>query len=155
MHVYLAGAMEHAPDLGAAWRNEISQFLTSELGHRVFNPCVEQTHVLTPEERRFFRTWKGTDLNRFRATVRKVIEKDLNTLLHEIDYIICLWDEFVANGGGTQGEITMAYFNRIPVYMVSTIPMASVSSWILGCTTELFTNFEELKEFLREEFSRQ
>jgi hypothetical protein len=155
MYVYLAGAMEHAPDLGAAWRNEISEFLTSELGHRVFNPCVEQTHVLTSEERRFFRTWKATDLNRFKATVRKVIEKDLNTLLHEIDYIICLWDEFVANGGGTQGEITLAYFHRIPVYMVSTIPTASISSWILGCTTELFTSFEELKELLRKEFLGQ
>lgn len=155
MYVYLAGAMEHAPDLGAAWRNEISQFLTSELGHGVFNPCVEQTHVLTPEERRLFRTWKDTDLNRFRATVRKIIHKDLDTLLNQVDYIICLWDEFVANGGGTQGEITMAYFHSVPIYMVSAIPVTEISSWILGCTTELFTNFEDLREFLRKEFSRQ
>jgi len=154
MYAYLAGAMEHAPDLGAAWRKEISEFLISELGHRVFNPCVEQINVLTPDERRFFRTWKANNLNRFRATVRKVIQKDLNTLLHEVDYIICLWDEFVTNGGGTQGEITMAYFHNIPIYMVSAIPAASISSWILGCTTELFNDFEGLKKFLRKEFSK-
>lgn len=154
MYVYLAGAMEHAPDLGAAWRKEISEFLTSELGHRVFNPCVEQNHVLTPEEINHFRSWKASNLGRFRATVRKVIEKDLNTLLHEVDYIICLWDEFVANGGGTQGEITMAYFHDIPIYMVSTIPAPGISSWILGCTTELFKDFEGLKKFLRKEFPK-
>lgn len=153
MYAYLAGAMEHAPDLGAAWRNEISKFLTSELGHRVFNPCVEQFYVLTAEERQFFRTWKTNDLNRFRTTVRKIIHKDLNTLLNDVDYIVCLWDEFVSNGGGTQGELTMAYFHGIPVYMVSAIPVDEISSWILGCTTELFGNFEDLKKFLREEFS--
>lgn len=151
MYAYLAGAMEHAPDLGATWRKEISEFLISELGHRVFNPCVEQNHVLTAEERKHFRSWKASNISRFRATVRKIIQKDLNTLLN-VDYIICLWDEFVTNGGGTQGEITMAYFHNIPIYMVSAIPANSISSWILGCTTELFNDFESLKKFLREEF---
>jgi hypothetical protein len=152
MYAYLAGAMEHAPDLGAAWRKEIAEFLISELGHQVFNPCIEQTLVLTPEEQKHFRSWKATNISRFRSTVRKIIQKDLNTLLSDADYIICLWDEFVMNGGGTHGEITMAYFHSIPIYMVSKIPTANISSWILGCTTELFNDFESLKEFLRKEF---
>lgn len=152
MYAYLAGAMEHAPDLGAAWRKEISAFLTTELKHDVFNPCVEQIYVLTPEEQQFFRTWKASDMNRFRTTVRKIIQKDLNTILNKADYIICLWDEFVLNGGGTQGELTLAHFHNIPVYMVSQIPTSQISSWILGCTSELFKDFEALKNFLRKEF---
>lgn len=154
MVAYLAGAMEFAPDLGAAWRKDISEFLISELDHQVFNPCIEQAHVLTPEEQRFFRTWKDSDLKRFRTTVRKIIQKDLNTILNKADYIICLWDEFVLNGGGTQGELTMAHFHNIPVYMVSEIPASKISSWILGCSTELFADFESLKEFLRKEFPK-
>ncbi len=152
MYAYLAGAMEHAPDLGAAWRKDISQFLINELGHQVFNPCVEQINVLTPEERRFFRTWKTNDLNRFRTTVRKIILNDLNAILNKTDYIICLWDEFALKSGGTQGELTIAYLNNIPIYMVSKIPTSQISSWILGCTTELFGDFESLKIFLRREF---
>lgn len=152
MVAYLAGAMEHAPDLGAAWRKDISEFLITELGHQVFNPCIEQIRVLTPEERRFFRLWKNNNLSRFQTTIRKIIQKDLHTILNRADYIICLWDEFVLSGGGTQGELTMAHFHNIPVYMVSEIPASKISSWILGCTTELFANFENLKEFLRKEF---
>jgi hypothetical protein len=153
MYAYLAGAMEYAPDQGAAWRKDMSEFLKNELKHDVFNPCIEQGYVLTPEEQRYFRTWKTNNLDRFRSTVQKIIQKDLNAILNRADYIICLWDEFVLNGGGTQGELTIANFHNIPVYMVSQISPSEISSWILGCTTELFTDFKELKEFLRKEFS--
>ncbi|RMF58179.1 MAG: hypothetical protein D6748_09445 [Calditrichaeota bacterium] len=145
--------MEHAPDGGKAWREQLTPFLTQTLKHTVFNPCVEESKILTPEESRYFRRWKSEDLNRFRKTVRKLIEKDLNTLLNEIDYVICYWDQYVLNGGGTHGELTMAYFHNIPVYMVTPFPLDQISSWILGCTTEVFSNFEDLKSFLHQKYS--
>ncbi len=151
--VYLAGAIEYAPDNGCAWRKALTDFLHAELGHTVFNPCLEENHVLTPEEFREFRQWKETDLPRFRQTVRKIIHTDLTTLLNRIDYIICLWDEYVLQGAGTHGELTLAFWHHIPVYMVSHIPIPQMSSWIIGCTTELFTNFEDLKRFLRKKYS--
>ncbi len=148
--VYLAGAIENAPDSGRKWREEISRFLVEELGHRVFNPCLEENHVLTPEEFRHFREWKRNDLPRFRRVVHKIIHTDLTTLIERVDYIICLWDQYVLNGGGTQGELTMAFWHRIPVYMVSAIPLENMSSWIIGCTTEIFSDFEQLRTHLRE-----
>ena len=152
--VYLAGAIEYAPDNGCAWREELTRFLEGELGHAVFNPCLEENHVLTPEEFRHFRTWKRTDLPRFRQTVRKIIHTDLHTLLNRIDYIVCLWDEYVLQGAGTHGELTLAFWHGIPVYMVSHIPVEQMSSWIIGCTTELFTDFEALKAFLRQQYGQ-
>jgi len=152
MMVYLAGAIEYAPDNGEAWRAEISQFITQQLGHEVFNPCVEENHILTPEEFRNFRKWKKTDLTRFRQTVRKLIHTDLDTLLHKVDYIVCYWDQYARHGAGTHGELTMAYYHNIPVYMVTPLPLDEVSSWIIGCTTELFTNFQDLKQFLVKKF---
>lgn len=146
--VYLAGAIEHAPDGGRVWREEMSGFLGEILGHQVFNPCVEENHILTEEEFRMFRNWKAADLPRFRLTMRKLIDTDLDILMNKVDYVVCLWDEHVLNGGGTHGELTVAYFHNIPVYMVSKIPPAKMSSWILGCTTEVFESFEELKTFL-------
>jgi hypothetical protein len=150
--VYLAGAIEHAPDGGRAWREEMSGFLDESLGHRVFNPCIEENHILTEEEFRMFRNWKAGDLTRFRRTMRKLIDTDLDTLMNKVDYVVCLWDEHVLNGGGTHGELTVAYFHNIPVYMVSKISPAKMSSWILGCTTEVFESFEELKTFLETKF---
>ncbi len=149
---YLAGAIEKAPDAGRAWRNDISEFLSGELKHAVFNPSIEENHVLTPEEFRNFRQWKTSDLVKFRKTVHKIIQTDLTMLLNQVDYIICLWDEYVLGGGGTHGELTMAYWHNIPVYMVSRIPLAEMSSWVVGCTTEIFFDFAALKSFLRRKF---
>jgi len=148
--VYLAGAIEKAPDAGCRWRKEISRFLTNELQHSVFNPCLEENHVLTPYEFKNFRKWKVTNLPRFRKVVHKIIDTDLNVLINKVDYIICLWDQYVLEGGGTHGELTVAYLNKIPVYMVTHLPVESVSSWIIGCTTEIFTDFDSLKNFLRD-----
>ena len=85
--VYLAGAMENAPDSGSAWRQELSGFINKELRHRVFNPCLEESHVLTREEFHSFRKWKTTNLKRFREVVRKIIKTDLGKIIEEVDYI--------------------------------------------------------------------
>jgi hypothetical protein len=150
--VYLAGAIENAPDRGRGWRGDITEFVQNKLKHEVFNPCLEENHVLTPEEFRNFHTWKTNDINRFRQTVRKIIKTDLEMLIHKVDYIICFWDEFVSKGGGTQGELTMAFWHKVPVYLVSTVPLESLSSWIIGCATEIFPEFETLERFLKETY---
>jgi hypothetical protein len=152
MLVYLAGAIEHAPDDGRAWREEISGFLSETLGHRFFNPCIEENHILEEEESQQFRNWKEADPVRFRQTMRKLIDTDLDILINKVDYVVCLWDEHVLNGGGTHGELTMAYYHDIPVYMVNKIPRMKMSSWILGCTTEVFKDFEDLKIFLESKY---
>lgn len=151
---YLAGAIENAPDGGHQWREEISRFLQQELGHAVFNPCLEENHLLTPEEFRKFRQWKTTDLSHFRKVVHRIIHKDIGMLIEQVDYIICLWDENVLNGGGTQGELTMAFWHQVPVYLVTKIPLTQISSWIIGCTSEIFQDFDSLKVFLRSHFPR-
>jgi hypothetical protein len=153
MFVYLAGAMENAPGRGCGWRAEIKPFLSDTLGHRVFDPCIEENRILSLNERRKLGVSKTSDLAEFRRLMRKIIDADLNTILEEIDYIICLWDEHVTKGGGTHGELTLAYHNNIPVYMVTRIPPAQISSWILGCTTEVFTSFDALRSFLRNRYS--
>ncbi|GAB4342693.1 MAG: hypothetical protein Kow0037_30250 [Calditrichia bacterium] len=150
--VYLAGAIEKAPDSGRKWRADLSEFITRNLNHDVFNPTLEESHLLTPEEFRHFREWKTSDLPRFRRVMHKIISTDLGKILTGTDYIICYYDEYVLSGGGTQGELTMAYWHRIPVYMVTPIPLSELSSWILGCTSEVFSDFDSLKQFLLEKF---
>jgi len=153
LHVYLAGAMEHAPDRGCGWRAEMAAFLRESLGHEVFNPCVEEETFLPREDRKLLGPAKHENLPKFRKLIRKVIDGDLAMLVNEIDYVVCLWDAHVLNGGGTHGELTLAYYHDIPVYLVGRLPRQKISSWILGCTTEYFEDFEPLRQFLLRKFS--
>ena len=44
-YVYLAGAIEHAPDDGRNWRRSVQKFL-EEKGYKVLNPITEETKAL-------------------------------------------------------------------------------------------------------------
>ncbi len=150
--VYLAGAIEYAPDQGRGWRREIAPFLRERLGHRVYDPAEDERKSLTEEERRNLRAWKTSDLARFRKALRKVIAFDLE-VVSKADYIVCLWDEYALKGGGTSAEVTFAHRRGIPVYLVGPEDLSGVSGWILACCEEAFPGFDQLKSFLESRYS--
>jgi len=148
MLAYLSGSIEYSPDYGKSWRAEITPFLR-ELTIDVYDPALDEKKNLDDSEVREFRKWKTSDLRRFQTTVRKIIAWDLEWIEQKSDYVICFWDDAAARGAGTQGELTYAHRLRIPVYLVLGMPQEKVSGWILGCASEVFSNFEDLKQFLR------
>lgn len=148
LRFYLAGAIEAAPDDGKAWRRRVTQFLRTSRGWDTFDPSQHEQDFLSEEEKQNFRSWKSTDTQRFRPVIKKIIDRDLHQLLQKCDAVICLWDEHVIHGGGTHGELTLAYEHKLPVYLVLGMPLEKVSSWIVGCTTEIFQTFDELEQYL-------
>jgi hypothetical protein len=150
MRVYLSGAIEYSPDHGRVWRSAITPFLES-LGHFVYDPAFDEKKNLSDEECLHFRKWKTTDLPRFQRTLRKIIAYDLDHIEQKTDFILCYWDNYSRMGAGTQGELTLAHRRGIPVYLVIGIPVAEVSGWILGCSTQVFNGFDELKSFMQAE----
>ncbi len=128
MRIYLAGAIEAAPDGGTAWRGELAQFLKDKLDWDVFDPSQHEMDFLTEQEKANFRSWKSTDIKRFRPVIKKIIDRDLHKLLKKCDAVICLWDEYAIRGGGTHGELTLAYEHGFPVYLVLGMPIEKVSS---------------------------
>ncbi len=152
MRVYLSGAMEYAPGHGKHWRAEITPLLLS-LGHQIYDPAQDEKKDLSDEEMANFRAWKSSDLERFQQTIRKIIAYDLDIVERETDYIICHWDEYAMKGAGTHGELTLAHRLGIPVYLVTSLPITQVSGWILGCSTQVFSSFEQLTNFLLLRFS--
>jgi len=152
MKAYLAGAIEHAPDNGIGWRRNVTQFLAETLGHSVYDPTAEELSILSPEESANFRSYKQENLPEFQRIVRKLIAHDLTILTTDIDYVICLWDDYVKNGGGTQGEITVSHLEGIPVYLVTTMTLGEISGWILGCVSHVFTSFEALENHLLQKY---
>lgn len=147
MLAYLSGSIEYSPDYGKSWRAEITPFLRA-LGHDVYDPALDEQKNLEAYEVKQFRKWKTTDLRRFQATIRKIIAWDLDWIEQKSDYVVCFWDEAAGRGAGTQGELTLAHRMGIPVYVVLGMPLEKVSGWILGCATEVFTDFEQLKSHL-------
>ncbi|MCD6386239.1 hypothetical protein J7M23_10745 [Candidatus Sumerlaeota bacterium] len=151
---YLSGAMEGAPDLGREWRRRVKRFVTQELGHRIFDPTENFHKLLSDEEQRFFREWKLTNPEKFFPVIRRIIDHDLHTITTSTDYVICYWDEYVTRGAGTAAEISVAYMHRIPVYFITPLPLDQVSSWAVGCATEVFFSFRQLYKYLRSKYQK-
>ena len=90
---------------------------------------------------------------RYRAGATTQFDRNKTTLeyynnIREADYVICLWDESVLKGGGSHGEITLAYYNHKPIFLVNQLPLSDLSGWIMSCATEIVTDFDRLKKIL-------
>ena len=152
MLAYLSGSIEYSPDFGKSWRAEITPYL-GRLGHDVYDPAADEKKNLGDEEVANFLSWKTSDLPLFQRTIQKIIAWDLDWIETRADYIICYWDEAATRGAGTHGELTFAHRMHIPVYLVLGLPLERVSGWILGCASEVFTSFDELRAFLTEAYA--
>lgn len=152
MLAYLSGSIEFADDHGKAWRRELTPFLERKLGHRVYDPAADERKNLTADEVANFRSWKASDPERFRRTVRKIIHFDLDLIEQQADYLICYWNQQAGRGAGTQAEITVAFRKGIPVYLVSELPPTEISGWVLGCAERVFAGFDDLTRFLEEKY---
>ncbi len=147
--VYLSGGMEYAPGEGRDWREELQGWLERELGWEVFNPNRESDRtlaVLCPG--RDMRALKRDDPPEYRRIVSALVDLDCREIAERSDAVLCYWDDGAVRGAGTKGELTMARFFRKPVYLVTAIPHADIPGWVLGCTTEFFPDFGELRRFL-------
>ena len=148
MIAYLSGPIENAVNDGADWRIEMTKWLKEKLNHEVFDPVKETKSVLINTNKSSFRSMKINSPEDYRILMRRIIELDLNAVINKSDYLIVNWNENVLMGGGTHGEITIAYYFKIPIYIVNTIPINRMSSWIFGCADKIFKDFNDLKRFL-------
>jgi hypothetical protein len=150
MIAYLSGPIENAYNDGADWRNDITEWLHTKLNHKVFNPVIETQSIIKHHKGRDFRLMKKTNPNEYKKIIRKIIKVDLEAVVHKSDYLIVKWDESVFRGGGTHGEVTMAYWLGKPVFLVNKLPIDDISSWIFSCSNHIFDNFDDLKKKLEE-----
>ena len=148
MIAYLSGPIENAENDGVDWRNMMTEWLSSNLNQKVFNPVKETKSIINKISIEDFRFLKTKNPDEYKKIFRKIIKIDLEAVVNEADYLIVKWDESVFKGGGTHGEITMAYWLNKPVYLVNSLPINDVSSWVLSCSDEVFDSFDSLKKRL-------
>ena len=109
MKAYLSGPIENAENDGADWRISITNWLKNNLSHSVFNP-VDATQEITkgyPSDS--FREMMKSNPDEYKKLIRKIIDIDIDAVINKSDYLIVNWEKSVFRGGGTHGEITMAY----------------------------------------------
>ena len=156
MKVYLSGGIEYASNYGKDWRTEISSWIKDQLGHSIFNPTKESIEFFHEKFPAFQRdNLKNLPIPEIREIIGSLINFEISTVMNEMDYIICFWDESCYKGAGTQGELTVARYNNIPVYIVTNLDKNIIPSWIIGCSTEIFSNFETLKTYLIKNYLQQ
>jgi nucleoside 2-deoxyribosyltransferase len=155
MLAYLCGPIEFAEDGGKLWRRKLTPFLQDTLGHRVYDPAEDEKKNLSDEEASQFRSWKTSDLDRFRRVVRKIISFDLDLIENKADYVICFWGGPATQSGGTAAELTVAHRKGIPVYLVTSLAVDEISGWMLACSDHVFRTIDELKEFLAARFGHE
>tara|TARA_B100001121_G_scaffold33470_1_gene28143 strand:- start:406 stop:882 length:477 start_codon:yes stop_codon:yes gene_type:complete len=148
MIAYLSGAMEFADDEGASWRNEITIWLKETINHQSINPVIESAKIVKENNAENYRSWKVADANKYARFIQLCIKNDLEIVREKADYLICLWDENVIKGAGTHAEITFAYDLKKPVYLINKLSPKDLSGWIMACSSEIFSNFDDLKDFL-------
>ena len=145
MIAYLSGGMENAQDEGKKWRDKLTVWLKDNLEHDVIDPVLESEKKIIELDAENYRSWKSTDPKKFKKFIRLLINQDLKNVIAEVDYLIVLWDESILYGGGTHGEVTMAYWVDRPVFLVNKLPDEKLSAWISSCSTKVFNSFDELK----------
>ena len=155
MIAYLSGAMENAKNEGSGWRNEITIWLREEINHSVIDPVIDTARLVERTESHDYRNWKTSDPNKFRKFVRQAIDNDLNSVVNKSDYLICLWNQEVLAGGGTHGEVTMAYYYNKTIYLINQLDDSELSGWIMSCATEIFTDFNSMQKRLIEIYGKK
>jgi hypothetical protein len=147
--VYLSGGMEYAVNEGSDWRSSLHTWLEQQLGLGVFNPNLESEKYFNSRYPSVnIRSLKSLDTVRFQQIVADLVDLDCHEIAERSDFVICYWDEAAMRGAGTKGELTIAKFFRKPVYLVTSMPPCEIPGWVLGCTTRMFSSFDELKTYL-------
>ena len=152
MIAYLSGPIENAENDGANWRESITPWLKDEIKHDVFNPVLATRKIISNLTNTQFREMKDTNPKKYKNLIRQIIDLDIKAVVGETDYLIVNWNKSVFRGGGTHGEITLAYYLKKPIYLVNHVPLDDLSSWISSCATEVFDSFDDMKIYLLSEY---
>jgi len=76
---------------------------------------------------------------------RRIINPDIE-LLEQSDGIIAFIPRYSM---GTSSELFYAYEHNMPVYVMTTMPKEKWSGWLVGLSTLIFTNWNDLIRFLK------
>lgn len=146
---YLSGGMQFAKNLGADWRIECADKLTS-MGYYPIDICKLDRAYAKQYGELYFPEDQANHLQ-YKANMRQhFVHADLELVKNDSDFLIILYDESVRRGAGTTSEAQVAYLHNIPVFLVSTYEdwYREVPGWLQALCVKVFPNFSQLYDYL-------
>jgi hypothetical protein len=152
MKFYLSGGMEYKKNLGMKWRDWLTLEL-DKLRHDAINPIKLESagekdlfdgsiqHHLTQLK------IEGK-LDEVRRLVREVLFRKDMFAIQMADATIVYYDESVQKGAGTLSEAWESFREGRPVYLVTDFDNKDLPTWLIGETTQIFSDFESLLEYV-------
>lgn len=156
MKFYLSGGMEYKKNLGKKWRDWLTEQL-EEQRHDAINPVKLESAMDEEDADKGFPLQSKLSilkdegkLNEVRKIVRDSLFRKDMFAIQLADAIIVLYDESAQKGAGTLSEAWEAFREGVPVYLVTDFPIEDVPTWLIGETTQIFADFEELLEYVKD-----
>jgi hypothetical protein len=154
MKFYLSGGMEYKKNLGTGWRD----WLTLELEkrrHDAINPVKlevtpEEMDCEIPIQTRLTELKIDGKIDEVRKLVRKILFRKDMFGIQLSDAIIVYYDESVQKGAGTLSESWESFREGRPVYLVTDFAYKDIPTWLIGETTQIFSDFEELLVYVED-----
>lgn len=149
MKFYLSGGMEYKKNLGVGWR----EWLTGEL-EKVRHDAVDPVKLESPDENGSPIQNKLTELKlagkleEVRGIVRRSLFRKDMFGIQLSDALVVYFDDSVQRGAGTISEAWEAFREGRPIYMVSSMPLEKIPTWLIGETTAIFPDFEKFLEYV-------
>lgn len=152
MKFYLSGGMEYKKNLGMGWREWITLEL-EKLRHDAINPVkleiIEERDICdVPIQQHLTQLKREGKFDEIRRLVRKVLFRKDMFAIQMSDAIIVYYDESVQKGAGTLSEAWESFREGRPVYLVTNFDLVNLPTWLIGETTQIFSDFDELLEYV-------
>ncbi len=152
MIFYLSGGMEYKKNLGMGWREWVTLELEKQ-SHGAINPvklheAEEELRLGLPVQEHLTNLKLEGKIEEVRCLVRKVLFRKDMFGIQLADAVIVYYDSSVQRWAGTLSEAWESFREGRPVYMVTDFATKDIPTWLIGETTQIFSDFEELLEYI-------
>lgn len=148
--VYLAGAIDRCPDLGVAWRENITPFL-QEKGVNVLNPMCKPTNLGNETiESRNYRTRLKEKENYDQLSIIMKEIRNVDLRMVDISDFLIVNIDLEIHPCGTYEEIFGANRSKKPIIIHMEQGKIKTPDWLFGTLPHsmFFSTWEEVKRYL-------
>ncbi len=150
-NIYLSGGVEKAPNMGADWRDIVSDRLKEHSYFPINITALDRAY--SKVHGKLYTTFdEDTELKR-KANIRKhFVVTDLELIKNDSDAPILYYDESVRVGAGTISEAQFAFLLDIPVFIVCQWNnwREELPGWLHALSTKVFTTFDDCIDYMAE-----
>jgi len=146
---YLAGPIQSVNDYHV-WRTKLTKWLEKK-GYIVFNPLTKYEGKTESYKNMVANLLKENKMESLRDFVRGLIISPDFKYVEEADIIIAYLPKDT-KPFGTIAEMSYGYNEGKIILVVTDIEPAEYSAWMVGLSTRIFKDFDELQKYIEETF---